>query len=149
MTNGAIERLNKNIKGKMKMYMTNNSTKVYININDDLVYNYNHTVHSTGKTPHSVYIDKEKVDMKRVEKKADDMTKKDSINVFRKGEKVRISLYGPKSKLRKAGAKRSEEIYTVYTVSKDKVPKIYLEKTNDVYGYQLLRVDRLNHSRRY
>jgi transposase InsO family protein len=144
MTNGAIERLNKTMKEKMKAYMTNNNTKVYINIYKDLVYNYNHTIHSTtGKTPHSVYIDKEKVNMKRVEKKADDMTKKDHINVFRKGEKVRISLYDAKTKLRKAGAKWSNEIYTVYAVSKDKVPKIYLEKTNNIYyGYQLLRVNK-------
>lgn len=44
-----IERLNKNLKGKIYRYMTKNRTRRWIDVLPDIVFSYNHTFHSSIK----------------------------------------------------------------------------------------------------
>ena len=54
-TVGMIERFNRTMLNKIRRYMTQNDTVTYVDAIDDMVNNYNHTVHSSiFKTPHSV-----------------------------------------------------------------------------------------------
>jgi hypothetical protein len=48
------ERVIKTIKSLIKRYTTENNTTNYVDVIQDLVYNYNHTQHETiGTTPHN------------------------------------------------------------------------------------------------
>jgi hypothetical protein len=54
-TVGLIERFNKTMLNKIRKYMNVNDTVVYVDAIPDMVYNYNHTVHSTiHKKPYDV-----------------------------------------------------------------------------------------------
>jgi hypothetical protein len=44
-----VERYNRSLLTKLKKYMTSNNTLKYIDVIDDLVYNYNNSIHSTIK----------------------------------------------------------------------------------------------------
>ena len=44
-----VERFNRTLLNRIKKYMYSNDTLVYYDVLDDLVYNYNNTVHSTTK----------------------------------------------------------------------------------------------------
>jgi hypothetical protein len=53
-----IERFNRTLKNRITQYMIENNTSKYINALDDIVDNYNNTIHSKTKlTPESIYKD--------------------------------------------------------------------------------------------
>lgn len=55
-----IERFNYTVWMRIKKYMTKNDTVKYIDVLDDIIYNYNHTVHSgIGHKPEDVFKGKE------------------------------------------------------------------------------------------
>lgn len=55
-----IERFNYTLWMRLKKYMAKNNTYKYIDVLDDIIYNYNHTVHSsTGHTPEDIFRGKE------------------------------------------------------------------------------------------
>lgn len=140
---GLVERFNKTLKGLIQKYMMNNQTKVYFNVMDNLVYNYNHSVHSTtGLTPDDAYMQEKKVDMQKVIKKANKMIKDEDTTDIKKGDYVRVSMFNPKSKLVKKETKQySTDIYEVYSKSRDKVPRYELVGlSKPYYHYQLLKV---------
>jgi len=54
-TMGLIERFNKTLLNKIRKYMTANDTVKYVDALDDLVYNYNHSKHSSiNRKPYEV-----------------------------------------------------------------------------------------------
>ena len=58
---GKIERFNRTIRNKIEKYMTAYKTNKYIDVLPDLVYNYNHSIHSrTGYAPEKVGVKEEK-----------------------------------------------------------------------------------------
>ena len=92
---GLIERFNRTIKGKIFKYMSEKNTKKYVDVLDDLITNYNNTVHSTTKIKPHIAKDgkfKDRV-LDNSRKSAQDMKKnyKNTENI-RKGSYVRISL---------------------------------------------------------
>jgi hypothetical protein len=55
-----IERFNYTLWMRLKKYMAKNNTHKYIDVLDDIIYNYNHTEHSSiGHTPEDVFEGKE------------------------------------------------------------------------------------------
>jgi hypothetical protein len=122
-TNGAIERFNRTLKGLIFKYLTNNATKIYVNVLPALTENYNSSRHgTTGFKPIEAqhHVDEVK---DKIKSRASAMVSRDVIKL-KKGDRVRISAATEpnyrKNKLltKKYMPNYSEEVYVVATVSK-------------------------------
>lgn len=83
--NGQIERVNGTIKRMIFQYMTNRSSRRYIDALPSLVQNYNESVHSTSKlTPKQIVENRARYTMKQVKPRL-------NYRVMKPGDKVRIS----------------------------------------------------------
>jgi hypothetical protein len=87
-----VERFNRTLKTKMWKYFTQVGNRKWIDIVDDLVYNYNHTYHTSIKMKPIEGSKKENETQvyKNLYAKED---KTKSVNKFKVGDKVRISKY--------------------------------------------------------
>lgn len=152
-TQGAVERLNGTLKTMLHRYMTNNSTKNWVNALSDITHNYNNSIHSViKKTPISVFQGKYKV-LERIKKQAFDMVVDNKHVRIPKGTFVRISnMTNPnvrKNKLLNKSYKPnwSDEIYQVHTVSRHKDPSYTLKRedgsvVNSIfYSYELQPIE--------
>ncbi len=132
---GLIERLNRSIKNLISKYQTTYSTKKWIDVVDDLLENYNNTIHSsTGYAPAKVGPTELALIRFRAAVKTGQLDQLKDLNI---GDKVRIlqrkPLFG------KEGAKWSEE---VYTITEDNTKSFKLEGMHRRYKhYELLKVD--------
>ena len=87
-----VERFNRTLKTKMWKYFTQVGNKKWINIVDDLVYNYNNTYHRSIKmTP--IEGSKKENETKVFKNLYPEEDKTNLVNRFKIGDKVRISKY--------------------------------------------------------
>ena len=87
-----VERFNRTLKTKMWKYFTQVGNKKWINIVDDLVYNYNNTYHRSIKmTP--IEGSKKENETKVFKNLYPEQDKTNLVNRFKVGDKVRISKY--------------------------------------------------------
>ena len=132
---GMIERFNRTIKALISKYLTAYNTKKYIDALPDLLYNYNHTVHSgIGYAPVDVG-DREGADIRidaRAKTRALDAKK--NLHV---GDKVRIRK--KRGLFQKEGRRWSDK---VYTITKDHVKTFEINDDSDrrYKHYDLVKV---------
>jgi hypothetical protein len=87
-----VERFNRTLKTKMWKYFTQVGNRKWIDIVDDLVYNYNHTYHTSIKmTP--VEGSKKENETQVYKNLYSKVDKTKSVSKFKVGDKVRISKY--------------------------------------------------------
>jgi len=106
------ERFNRTIKNLINKYMTEYNTARWVDVLDDLTYNYNHTIHSAmNATPAS--IDRRQQGLKESNAMIHNhnLRKQNTIKV---GDMVRLPL--SKSKFEKEGKNFSNEIFRVSEV---------------------------------
>jgi hypothetical protein len=132
---GLIERFNRTIKSLISKYQTMYKTTKWIDALDDLVYNYNHSVHSSiGLAPANVNIqDRVSIRLKAAEK-TQRLDEKKNLNV---GDTVRVlerkELFG------KEGPSWSDEIFKI---TEDNTKSFKIEGHHRRYKhYELLKVD--------
>ena len=118
-----VERFNRTLKTKMWKYFTEHNTEKWIDILEDLVYDYNNTTHSTiGMKPSQVNKSNKHIVLEKLR------TSKMSINKpkFSIGDTVRMSR---KKQLFEKGYKPnwSEELFVI-TSMKNTVPRVYTLK---------------------
>ena len=87
-----VERFNRTLKTKMWKYFTQVGTRKWIDIVDDLVYNYNHTYHTSIKMTPIEGSEKENETQVYKNLYAKEV-KTNKVNKFKVGDKVRISKY--------------------------------------------------------
>jgi transposase InsO family protein len=132
---GIVERFNKTLRGLIEKYKTATNQPKYINILQNLVYNYNHSVHSAlASTPSNPnYIVAEKILKKKEELASGELRQ------FNVGDKVRY-LTNPKLFDKGSVPKWSNNEFTIqeayertYKLSNGKIKKYYeLLKIPDV-----------------
>ena len=106
---GMIESFNRTIKRKLGMYMESYKTKRWFHVLDDLVFNYNHTIHSSiGKEPAKMTARDEQHIRRLANNKINYVKKNDRVAI---GDTVRIKL--KKKTFQKQGANYSRALYTV------------------------------------
>lgn len=81
-----VERYNRTLLNKIKKYMTSNDTLNYIDVIDDLVYNYNHSYHSSIKMKPVDKLDEKEIP---IHINLDEKEKVDIYDEFSIGDKVR------------------------------------------------------------
>ena len=131
------ERFVKTIKGKMWKYMTQNKTKKIINVLDDLVNEYNNTVHSTIRMTPTEASKKEneekvfniafKIDEEEIEEEIEEEMSKIDLKV---NDRVRIT------RKKEEGAKGyeanwSDEIFKIREIKKTKPLTFLLSDAKD------------------
>jgi hypothetical protein len=123
-----IERFNRTLKSKMWKRFTVNGNYIWITILNELINNYNETVHSTTRfKPNDINTDNEQLVLDRINRKKQ---KKRALLLqgkkFDVGDKVRISKY--KKHFTKGYVPNwSNEIFTVFRVN-DSIPTTYVLK---------------------
>jgi hypothetical protein len=168
-SHGSVERVNRTIKMRIYKYLTNESTKVYYDVLQKLVDNYNNTVHTTTKTRP---VDAQKLDLDRelhrfvvdnVETAADKILSSRHFPEIKVGDFVRVSkLVESKERAQhNAGFRKgyknnwSDEIYHVVARSSVRkhlnqlygIDRFTIETFDDepvtlhVYRYDLLKID--------
>jgi hypothetical protein len=125
-----VERWNRTLKDRMAKYFTATGKPVWYNILDDIVDNYNNTVHSSIKqTPNSV----SKADEKRIIRLAREKT--DMILSSRKplevGDKIRVPL--SRDVFSKGDPTFSSKVYTITELSPNGA--IRVKDTDKKYKY--------------
>ena len=128
-----VERWNRTMKEKMWKYFSSNSTNVYINVLDDLVHQYNNTIHSSIKmTP--IAASKKKNENKVWRNLYPDHDQRKTFNAqYSVGDRVRIAK--KKKTFEKGYTPRwTEEIFTISTVQ-NTVPTTY--KITDYNGEEI------------
>jgi len=114
------ERFNRTLRDLIYKYLNLNKTKTYINNLQDIVKEYNLSVHSsTGETPYSIYFE-DKLSKKKT-------SIKDEETKFKIGDYVRISK--TKNLFEKGYTpKWSNEVFEIYEIDNKQVPVMYLIK---------------------
>lgn len=132
---GMIERFNRTIKGLISKYQTMYKTNKWIDILNDLVHNYNTTIHaSTGYAPTNVKLKERALIRLKAAQETAQLDQKKNLNV---GDKVRIQQ--TKTVFGKEGTKWSDEVYTIV---EDNTKSFKLEGMHRRYKHhQLLKVD--------
>jgi transposase InsO family protein len=124
-SNGAIERLNRTIKSQLFEHMTRMQTKRWIDLLEPIIYNINHSPHSTTRfTPEALM---DKTDAETVKLVTDRMRHKikrstESDVKFNVNDAVRVALISEAGVRKNKFKKRIEpnwslDIFTVYAVS--------------------------------
>jgi hypothetical protein len=141
-----VERFNRTLKTKMWKYFTQVGTRKWINIVDDLVYNYNRTYHTSIKmTPiEGSKKENETLIYKNLYAKE---VKTNKVNKFKVGDKVRISKY--KSVFEKGYLPNwTTELFTVSKVLKTNPVTYKIKDFNDeevtgiFYEQELVKFDK-------
>lgn len=137
---GKIERFNRTLRDKITKYQKTFKTLRWVDVLDDLIKNYNNSVHSsTGYKPNNVtHVMADKI---RNKERENSQLAYDLINTFKAGDKVR--LLKKKEIFEKGLPTYSRGIYTV-----DKIDKLALIVKNSagnvlerrIKPYQVLRV---------
>ena len=133
-----VERAIRTIRSKVKKYMDAYNTKVWIDVLDDIVDNYNNSVHkSLGLTPNQMA----NVDSKFL---VDNLEYNHSNNLYEIGDKVRKLI--KHNIFDKEGDKYSK---TIYTIDKIEGNRIYLNDSKDKNDYylprELLKINKAAH----
>lgn len=155
-TNGLVERVNQTIKSMLYKFMSNNNTKMWINVLPKIVNNYNTSYHCVIKsTPEESYRNKSDnttLIMQNATKMLQKSNKNQHVSRLRPGTTVRYTnLSLPEVRKDQLFNKKykpnySENIYTIASVSKSTQPEYRLKADNNkrltqkFYGYQLLPV---------
>lgn len=156
-SNGQIENFNKQLKRLIKMNMTVTKDRNWPSYLQQLVSNYNNSVHSTtGFTPNYLHSQNDKLSLQKahdnIEKKVL-LNKKDDKPKFNKGEIVRIKIKPDDRD--KLGNTFSDNLYVVKTVYRPRNSTtapyytVVDKETNDVvrkrfYNNDLLLVTRID-----
>jgi transposase InsO family protein len=143
-TNGAIERFNRTLKTMIHRYLTNNSTKIYVNVIHDLVANYNGTVHSTTKFRPIEALSEGKAIRKEIaismKAAAQKMVGSPAGPALKIGDKVRISSTTlssvRKNKLLGTAKYKPNYSHDVYTIASRSTHKYYLKGPVTGAGHQ-------------
>lgn len=132
---GMIERFNRTIKSLISKYQTTYKTTKWIDALDDLVENYNTTVHSATSLAPAQVTPKDRVLIRfHAAQTTAKLDQKKNLNV---GDKVRILQQ--KAVFGKEGPKWSDEVYTIV---EDNTKSFKLDGLHKRYKhYQLQRVD--------
>lgn len=115
---GAVERFNGTIKGRIEKWITATGKNNFIPIIPDIVKNYNSTIHRTIGTEPDKAQETEDIE-ERIEKSANKQNQKANPQDIKQGDRVRIKLEALKGKKAFDKASKqlwSEMIYTVMTV---------------------------------
>jgi len=88
---GKVERLNRTIKGRLTKQMTDRGHPIWFDILDDIIYNYNHSVHSSiQQTPISVTLaDEQRIIQSEMIKTQMILNSRDTLEI---GDSVRLPL---------------------------------------------------------
>lgn len=128
-----IERFNKTIRTMIERYLDSRNTLKYINVLDDLIYNYNHSIHSTTKNKPVDVFTLEEPNLQRGENSTPSLETGDLVRI-----KVSLGLFEKGTK-----ARWSKELYNIVR----KVKNSYVvadengkEKTRRYKHYELLKV---------
>ena len=144
-SNGNIERFNGTLKRLINQVLKYNNSQDWVSVLDELVDNYNNTIHDTTKiTPNDVDDADLKQIRSRIKKKVENkMHEADILNV---GDKVRIKVIDQKD-----GTNWSRQLYTIAQVYRPRksVSKVQyvLEGDNKKYYYNdLQKIVEINNS---
>lgn len=129
--NAIVERFNRTLAGLLQKWRIASGKRDWVKVLDDIVYNYNNTIHRTIKaTPHDIWNNYD--------------TNKQSVNVvgndLTKGQKVRIKL------VKKILGKGDEIKYSreVYYIDRINGNKVYLVGGERPYKpYELIKVENI------
>jgi len=130
---GMIERFNRTIRGYFQKYFTLHNPFKWIDVIEDIEYNYNHTVHSTLRKAPIEMTDND-IEDKRVEDLLHNENVRQKIDL-KAGDHVRIK--NKKNVFEKEGNRFSEEIYEIMAVKGNR----YLVKSRYRSANNLLKVD--------
>jgi hypothetical protein len=133
---GMIERFNRTIRGYFQKYFTLRNTFKWIDVIEDIEYNYNHTVHSTLRKAPIEMTDND-IEKKRLEDMLHNETVRDKIDL-EEGDHVRIK--NKKTIYEKEGNQYTEEVYVIEAVKGNR----YLVKSRYRSANNLLKVDVAN-----
>lgn len=109
-TTGKVERFNRTLRMRIDKYMKANKTKKWVDVLDDLIYNYNNTVHSVTKLKPSEVKEKDSAVI-RLEEKMRSKPALDELNKFKVGDHVRTIKKAKTFK--KGSANYSTAIYEI------------------------------------
>lgn len=156
-SNGAIERFNRTLKQMIFKLITENNSKHFVTLLDEIVKNYNNSYHSTIKNiPSKVFFSESKRLItktgKNIVEKAEKMIDNDKP-LIKKGDQVRISKMteadARKNKFEKKYVQNwSDSLFEVVSVSRiNKNYKLKNIETGEVlskryYQDQLLKIDK-------
>lgn len=151
-SHAVIERFNQTLRNLIARWLEVHDTKIWLDVLQQLIYNYNHTKHSgTGERPADVYLDgDEKIiqrvddNMEKIRKRAEKKLGLKNISPLKKGQYVRYALTAfpaRRKEIMNRGNKRSYEpkwsskIYEIVQVFKPR-------KTARVWEYRLEKVQK-------
>lgn len=133
-TQGAVERFNGTIKRLLFSYMSNNKTKTYINVLEDIVDNYNSSIHrATGVSPKNIVDGISKEEQQKINNKISKaqrslILEERNLPIIRKGDYVRIALESINKTVRKDANFRKKFLKQwtarIYQVDKVTRPKV-------------------------
>mgnify|MGYP001151065194 CR=1 FL=1 len=133
---GIIERFNKTLRTRIENYKTAYKTERWIDVLDKLVYNYNHTVHSSiGSAP--VNADDKKI-QQMIEKKEE--AARAYLSEFKEGDQVRFV----KNKVLFEKGAAPNWTSTVYTVKKTQGKRYELDNGKTYLYYQLQPITKVD-----
>ena len=141
-----VERFNRTLKTKMWKYFTQFGTRKWIDIVDDLVYNYNNTYHTSIKMM-PIEGSKKENETQVYKNLYTNEVKTNKVNKFKVGDKVRISKY--KSVFEKGYLPNwTTELFTVSKVLKTSPVTYKIKDFNDdevtgiFYEQELVKFDK-------
>jgi hypothetical protein len=124
---GKIERFNKTIRGRITKHQKANKTLNWIDVLDELVKNYNNTVHSSIDLAPNEVNDEDAEEIRNAGRVKRDHAV-EIINTFNVGDKVR--LLKKKKVFDKGGSTYTKSIYTIHEI--DKLALILKDKNNNI-----------------
>lgn len=130
---GKIERFNRTLKAKLQKYMAYTGKPVWYDVLDDIVNNYNNTVHSVIKVAPNEADNSEKIENQIIQD-SEMLTQAiiDNRKPISVGDYVRVKL--SKSKLEKENINYSEEVYKVIEVNNHSVKLENVDTGKKKYG---------------
>jgi hypothetical protein len=132
---GMIERFNRTVKALMSKYMTAYKTKKWIDALPDLMYNYNHTIHSgIGFSPANVGAREGALIRIAARDKTRKLDSRKNLNV---GDKVRVRKQ--RGLFSKEGRRWSNEVFTI-TEDHVKTFKVDDDEDRRHKHYELIKV---------
>ena len=140
---GAIERFNGTLKRMIGKYMEVYKTKKYVDVLQELVDNYNNSIHSTTNTQPAKITGKTKIVDELILKKAEKTKNYSDPADLKKGDYVRIKTKQKSNVGKKTYPLWSKTIYRITKVVKPKNPlndTYYIVNGHHQYANELLKV---------